>query len=324
MGFGIYSLVYSYLAGVTTATFLIIIAGLKFHKPAFHFRFHEIKKFLSFGIYQTADSIVNYFNSQFDTIIIGKVLGIIPLGIYNMAKNLSMRPAQVINPIITQVSYPLMAKVQHDESQVKAIYLRTINYLSSCNFVIYLFMCVMAKPIILVCFGSKWDSAVLILQLLSIYAMIRSIINPIGTLLLTKGKVKQQFYWNLILLAILPATIYLGSLFGLTGVALASIFSILGMLFAAWRFLVYPNCHATFAQFFAQLTGPILVGTCLVILLVLVNLIPIDNSILQLSIAGTVTAVVIIPLNKVFNKSYYLEMMRILTSVLNRFKKKST
>jgi len=46
-------------------------------------------------------------------------------------KQIIMRPAQIINHIITKVTFPIMAKIQHDTQRLKNIYLKTINYLSS-------------------------------------------------------------------------------------------------------------------------------------------------------------------------------------------------
>ncbi len=163
--------------------------GLKEYKPSFVFKVGKIKEFLSFGAYQMGEKSINYFNSQVDTILIGKLLGMEALGIYSIAKQLIMRPAQVINPIITKVTFPTMAKVQEDTERLKKIYLKTMNYLSSINFPIYAFLFVMAPDLVPLIFGDKWYEAIVIVQILSIYGAIRST----GSLLLANW----GFYWNL-------------------------------------------------------------------------------------------------------------------------------
>lgn len=317
-GFGVYSLVISYLCGVVIAAVLVIMAGLKFHRPTFHFKLSETKKFLSFGMFQTADSTLNYFNTQIDTFVIGKLLGVEVLGIYNIAKNLAMRPAQIINPIAIQVTFPVMAKLQHDDNLLKSVYLKSINYLSSCNIPIYLFICIMAEPIVLVLFGSKWLAAVPSLRILSIYYLVRSTINPVGSLLISKGKVKLSFYWTLAVFLITPAAIWLGAFYGLDGIIYANLIVIVLFLFAAWRVLVYPTCGATFTEFFGQLVSPIKIGIVLLPLLWVIYIIPFNWPLANIILAAGMLAIAILPLNKFFNRIFFNEVMNMVNPLLKK------
>ncbi len=133
-GYGVYSLVYGAIAGSIVQTAQFIELGFKKHKPRLIFKLSDIKEFLNFGAYQMGERTINYFNYQLDTILIGKLLGMEALGIYNIAKSLIMKPAMVFNPIITKVTFPAMAKIQDDIVRLKEVYLKTINYLSSVNF----------------------------------------------------------------------------------------------------------------------------------------------------------------------------------------------
>ena len=200
---------------------------------------------------------INYFNSQFDTILIGKLLGTEALGIYTIAKNLVMKPAQIINPIITKVTFPIMAKIQNDTKQLKNIYLKTINYLCSVNFSIYMAIAVLAEPLVLLLFGDNWLESVVILQILSFYFMFRSIGNPIGSLQLAKGRADLGFYWNLGLFLLVPLAIYLGSFFGLVGVAFALLVLQIFLNFPNWFFMVRPLCGARFKEYFVQIILPL-------------------------------------------------------------------
>jgi O-antigen/teichoic acid export membrane protein len=177
-GYGIYSLVLPLILVMSFKSIFFIYFGLKYHKPKFYFNFSEVKEFVVFGIYQMGSGIVNYFNSQFDIIIIGKVFGSETLGLYSIIKQLVMRPAQIINPIVTRVTFPTMSKIQDDTVRLKNIYLKTINYLSSVNFPIYIAMTVLAPEIITIFLGEKWIHGLEIFQILCIYALIRSTGNP--------------------------------------------------------------------------------------------------------------------------------------------------
>ena len=258
--FGVYALVYPYILTVTIKSVLYIVKGLQFHRPSFYFRVSEVKSFINFGLFQMGSGFVGYFNSQFDIIIIGKLFGQEVLGMYSLAKQLVMRPAQIVNPIVTRVTFPVLAKVQDDQTQLKEIYLKTIYLISLVNFPIYLLMLILAPEIISLFLGEKWADVVPIFQVLTLFALFRSTGNPIGTLVLAKGRPQYELYWNIGLFFYLPLTIYIGSFCGVTGVAWAMSFSMASLIVPNWYFLVYRLCGATFWEYHKQIIKPIVLA----------------------------------------------------------------
>lgn len=260
-GYGVFSLVYGAIISSIVQTCQYLIIGLKEYKPYFRFKLTDVKKFLSFGLYQMGERTVNYFNYQMDTILIGKLLGMETLGIYNIAKQLVMRPAQIVNPTITRVTFPAMAKIQNDIPKLKEIYLKTINYISSINFPIYAFIFVFAKEIVLILFGEKWLGAVPIIQILSVWAAWRSTGNPIGSLLLARGRADVGFYWNFGLFFFIPIGILIASSWGLVGIAIGHNVIMAILVYPAWKFLVNKLCYAGFWEYHIQILKPAIVTT---------------------------------------------------------------
>lgn len=235
-GWGVYALVFSNIVTTAVSTVTLIIAGYKIYKPTFHFRIADIRPFVSFGMYQMGEKVVNYFNHEADTLIIGKLLDISSLGVYNIAKSFVIKPFQVINPILTKISFPIMAKVQNDDIAIRKIYKSMVEVLSYINFPIFAYMFFFPKDIVLLIFGHEWLNAIIPLKILSIYALLRSTMNPVGSLLLAKGKAGLAFYWNLVQFIFLPVFIYIGSFWGIIGVCIVLVifqsipFSITGTL----------------------------------------------------------------------------------------------
>jgi O-antigen/teichoic acid export membrane protein len=256
-GFGVYALVYGTISNIVVSTLLNVLIGIKEHRPALCYSHTEIRPMISFGMYQMGERAINYFNSQFDVILIGKLLGTEALGIYSIAKNLAMRPAMIINPVITRVAFPVMAKVQDDIPRLKGIYLRTINYLSSINFPIYLLIALLAEPIIYLFFSEKWEGSIVILQILALYYAIRSTGNPVGSLQLARGRADLGFYWNLGIFFVTPVILYIGSRWGLEGTAYSLLFSGIFLTVQGWYFLVLPLCEAGFTEYFTQILRPL-------------------------------------------------------------------
>jgi O-antigen/teichoic acid export membrane protein len=251
--FGVYTLVFASLTSTLISSILFILHGKKISKPKLIFSFINIKSYLNFGLYQTGQSTLNYFNSQFDILLIGKLLGTEALGVYSIVKQLAMRPAQVINPILTRVTFPILAKLQNDLPALKDVYLKTMYYISLINFPIYLMIAILSEPIVLILFGDSWKEAIPLLRILAIYFMFRSIGNPMGSLVMATGKVSLEFWWNVVMFTLFPIAIYIGSYWNIVGIAYSLLFTIVITLIPMWYFIINKLCKATLSEFFSPL-----------------------------------------------------------------------
>ncbi|MCA9749631.1 MAG: MOP flippase family protein [Romboutsia sp.] len=309
----VYSLIYSAMTITAISSLLYFIYGIKDHCPAFFLSFGEIKKAFSFGLFQMGERILNYVNFQFDVIIIGRFFGTELLGIYSIAKNLSMYPSNIINPIITKVSFPIMSKIQHDHFKLKGTFLKTINYLSSINFFVYSVLFFSAKPLIILLLGNQWKSSIPVFQILLIYAAIRSTGNPIGSLQLAKGRADMGFYWNLFLLIFIPISIYIGSSFGIEGIAFSLLFLMITLLtLPNWYFMVRPLCGARLNEYMKQIYIPLLNTTvAFVISYYLINMIGLNET-TSIILKTASMSIIYIYLNIRFNKEFIYTLFQLL------------
>ena len=259
-GYGVYALVYSMVVMVFVETVFLVFKGFNLHKPKLYFSLKEVSFFIKFGLFQLGERVTNYFSSQLDILLIGKLLGTDAVGVYSVIKQLVMRPAYILNPIITRVTFPVMSKFQNDIEKLKDIYLKTIKYVASVNFPVYTFMIVLAPFLIKILLGEKWLQYTYIFQLLSVYFMFRAIGNPVGSLILARGRPDIEFYWNIVMLIYIPLWIFVGSFFGLEGVALSLAVSHILLVFIDWRFLIKPMCRASFIEYHKEIAFPFFIS----------------------------------------------------------------
>lgn len=311
-GFGVFALVYANLAGALVATSLLFILGMRDYRPQFIFSYRSLKNkgFFSFGLFQMGEKTVNYFNSNFDTVLIGKLLGMEALGIYNIAKMLTMKPYQILNPIITKVAFPVFAKVQNETAKLKRAYLKVISTLVSLNAPIYVLMIILAEPLINIAFGPEWGEAVPILQILAISYICNSIGNPVGALQLAKGRADLGFYWNLGLFAFLPLSIWAGSFYGLLGVAISiTLFKIIITILPAWYFFIKPLCGAKWKAYTYSFSHPLLIAILAAIIPYFISFWMTEvNSILELIVVGLIFGLNYILLSYKFNQPIVKEV----------------
>ena len=314
LGTGVSALVYGALSLVCVQTLLFFFIGQKNHRPEFVFRFKEVQAFLSFGMFQMGDKSINYLNLQVDAILIGRLLGVESLGIYSIAKQLVMKPAQVFNPIITRVTFPALSTIQEDIPRIRNIYLKTVHYLSLINFPIHAFIFIYASELLFLLFGPRWVEAAPVLRVLSVWAAFRSTGNPIGSLLLARGRVQRGFWWNLFVMLYTPIGIYVGSFWGIDGVVISLLILAFPVgYFLNWFFLVHPLCEAPLVLYSKKILNPFVLNMIIVIIMITFNMIlDLGNIYLNLVLGTLVGSFVVFVLYKLFEPELFVEIRKVI------------
>lgn len=221
-GHGVYALIWGQLTNSLTKSLMLAITGWKKDAPRIHFKRKDLKGYLRFGIFQMGERSINYFNSYLDQLVLGILIGATGLGYYSFAHNLVIKPIRKINPVLTRVAFPVFAKIQNDNERLKRGYMTLRRLLSSVNFPILFGLSATAPVFIPVIFGEQWLPSIPILQILAFVAMFRSAGNPVGSLMLAKGRPDLGFRWNFMLLFTQIPGIYIGAkYYGPLGAAIA-------------------------------------------------------------------------------------------------------
>lgn len=262
LNFGVYALVYASIANVFVSTALLILFGLKKYKPKFVFTFRSLKGkgFFSFGLYQMGEKLLNYFVREMDTLLIGYFLGMNMLGVYTIAKNLTMKPYQLINPVVTKIAFPVLSKIQNEISRFKSIFLKIVRMLATLNAFVYGLIILLAKPLVLLLFGKAWLVAVPIVQILSLSGFLSGIGNPVASLVLAKGHADWGFFWTLVKFFIVPVSIYFGVKYGLAGASWALFLTKLIAIIPTWYFLIRLVSKASLSEYLSVFSGVVLIA----------------------------------------------------------------
>lgn len=210
-----------YLVNTVVRTSLFGFFGRKIYRPGFHFSLKSVSTNLKFGAWLTADSVINYVNTNLSTLVLARILGAGVAGGYNLAYNVAVVPPMKLNPIITRVLFPAFAKIQDDTAKLRVNFYKLLSIVGIINFPALLGLMVVSNNFVPLVFGEKWQFITPILQLLCVVGLLRSIGNPIGSLLMAKARVDISFKFNVFKTCLfIPAIIVGGQLGGALGVTL--------------------------------------------------------------------------------------------------------
>ncbi len=258
MGLGATSIVLGTLLGALLTALCAWAWLRRGWRPQLRLRMAEVRPFLGFGGRVVVNHIVNHVNLVADIFIGNRLLGPALMGLYAVPRNLALQIQDSINPIVTRVGFPLIAQLQADRAQVANVYLRTMRMTSSVNAPVYLFVFVFAPDIVALLLGADWQQSATILRILALWGAVRSTANPVGSLLLGVGRADLSLHWNLALLAVVPAVVWIGAGQGVVGLATSLLLLQLALFVPAWYFLVHRTCGAGLPAYAKAALAPML------------------------------------------------------------------
>lgn len=310
-GGGVYALVASTLTSAVISTALCWWVLADGWRPMWRLRLGEIHEFLGSGAYIMGFSLINTINMQADILIGGHMLGAANLGAFSVPKELSLRLAMIINPIVTRVGLPVMAKAQGDKALLKSIYLKTLRMTASVNFPLYMAIAIFAPEIVGIMFGSQWQESVPLLRILALWGLFRSIGNPAGSLVFALGRGRLIFLWSVGQMLIQVPVFWLGSKYGLEGLAFTLLVCAMVLPIPQWYIIIRPLCDAQFIEYFKQLAIPFSISA-LAAVAGYATALPFDNNMLRLGTGAVVGGSAYLILSRWLNRSWFVAIAELL------------
>ncbi len=231
------ALIYGLIAGAISE----VIISFKFisPKPTFNFNRKIFKEIVSRGKWITGAGIFGYLFQNGDNVVVGRVLGTGPLGIYDMAYSISTLPLNEVSDIVARVTFPVYVKISEDKKRLRRAYIRTILLTALFALPLLLLFLLFPQQLILLFLGPNWIEAADILRVLAVFSMLSILGSPTGAVFYA---VKKQKYLTVIsivsfvvmIVSILP----LINQFGLIGAGMAAILGSLAALILMIYYLI--------------------------------------------------------------------------------------
>ena len=177
-GFGVWSLVCStLLAGVTN---VILLWKMSSWRPTWEFSFESLKNLFSFGGLILLSALVETIYVNIQGLIIGKAFSATKLGYYTQARKLEEVPSASLSSIVNEVSFPVFSKLQDDRQTLKRGVQKSIKSVVYLNFPLMALLIVIAHPLFILLYTSKWEPAVPYFQILCLGSMLYTL-NTVNT-----------------------------------------------------------------------------------------------------------------------------------------------
>jgi O-antigen/teichoic acid export membrane protein len=203
----------------------------------------------AFGFYSSGVAIINVFYSFAPQLILARTLNLTAVGLYSRA----MSATQIFDRMVVQVLSPVImpAIFSHTKAggDLKAIYLTSVELLSSVQWPFLLFVAIMAHPLILIWLGPTWLEIVPLVRLLCVGYLALFAACLTYPVLVAVGRVRDALTASLISLP--PSLLLIGaaSFFGVEAVAATALVALPFQAFVAIHYICR-HIGMSFAEFF--------------------------------------------------------------------------
>ena len=201
-GWGVWSLVYGQVIGEAGAT--LLLWGVARWRPTFRPDWKLLRPIAGYGAQMISISGLGWLIADLDYLIIGRLLGAVPLAIYTLGFRI---PEMVIRNLalsVATVAFPVTARLQADLKALRDAYLTMQHYmlmlLAPLSFGLYATTPVLMRLL----FGTKWEATIPVMKVLCLYMLVSGVGTWAGVVYKAVGRpdiLNKLAIVNLVLLA---------------------------------------------------------------------------------------------------------------------------
>ena len=225
LGYGVWALVYP-------AFFTLLAKAVLFWRyqrwfPGFKFSWKIWREFFSFGSKLLLSDLLNTVYGYIYPLVIGKKFSATDLGYYTKADSYAGLPSTVSTSVLSNVTFPVLARIQDDDTALQSVYRRLISLSAFVIFPILMGICALAKPFVICLLTEKWSESVIYLQILC-FALMWYPVHALNlNLLQVKGRsdlfLRLEVIKKILGVAILIVSIPFGLVYMCAGRVLSSV-----------------------------------------------------------------------------------------------------
>ena len=223
LGAGAWALVLQQVA--LLATFAVALWWRAGWHPTFEFSGLVFRRLGSFAIRVAGGRWARLAELLVLSLLIGKLVGVPALGAWSFAMSTVILPLTVIAIPIAEVLFSAFSRLRGDRERIAALWLESIRFLAAVILPVLVGLIVVAPDLIPAVFGSQWHVSVGIIQILSVYVIIRSLQSWSSVVMDAVGRPQVTLWTQLAALCLTPLAVVIGCQWSVEAVAACFVLS---------------------------------------------------------------------------------------------------
>lgn len=180
--------------------------------------YRHYKDLFNYGIILTLIRITNYVNISGINFLLGKIITIQEVGLFDRANRISNIPGRYIGDIVQKISMPTMVKIDKDDQLFK-VYYKSLSFLHSLLIPVSVFFATFSMPCVLILLGHHFKDANMSLRLMLIALPFQISTRLSDGVMRVKGLLVANLKRKVLSMFLLLGSMYFGSRWHITGIS---------------------------------------------------------------------------------------------------------
>ncbi len=203
-GWRVWALVAGELIAASLITILVYIVSS--WRPRVQFVRSIFGELFGYGKHIAVSQVLIFGITNIDDLFVGRMLGQAALGQYGLAYKVSNTPATNIARLVNRVTFPAFSMLQADQARMRNAFFRQVRLVAALAMPIGVATVVFAHDFVYAVLNESWAPAIVPMQILAIYGVIRAVASNMGVIFQAGGKPKWLAgiaAWRLVTMAVL-------------------------------------------------------------------------------------------------------------------------
>jgi PST family polysaccharide transporter len=255
-----------------------------------------MKELLEFGVHLLVTALMVFVMYSVDQLVVGKVLGIVTLGVYFVALRFGRTLGEQISGTVNRVLFPTMTRIKDSLELLHVLYAESLRMIAIIAVPLSFGLSALSPLFVSVVLGQRWASASVPIAILSFQGLLGALVPPAANVLISIGKTKYMSIQSSIQAAAMVILTYpVVVLFGINGVCILMVSLTLGVL--VYFFVVFSRIFKKeFIEVIRPMAPPVLSGFVTYVALVMSVLLVPTNAfwLVTLSLSGAALYIVVL------------------------------
>lgn len=250
----------------------------------------EFKSLLKFSGHLTGFTFINFFARNTDSLIIGRVLGSVALGVYSQAYKVMMFPLQSMTQVASRALFPIMSRQQNDINEMAKLYFRSLRTIAALTAPLMAGLWMLREPFVRLALGAQWDAVATILAWLAAVGFIQSLTSTTGSVFMATGRTDLLLRLGIIGTILQVTSFFIGVNWGIESVAICYLIANIVNLFPCF-WLTLRQLNSSYRDLISILWKPILFSAVMIGVLYPLKLILVNQGVSSIWLLGGGTVI---------------------------------
>jgi PST family polysaccharide transporter len=200
---------------------LVLVFAVSSFRPRLVFDWRSAKDHVIFGRDVLGSNLIGFFTRSMDNLVIGRVLGAAPVGLYAMAFQFVRLPMMMITGPLQYVLYAHVARIQTDKVAMRQMFLLLTRTMAVVIFPVMGMVAAAHGPVFDLMLSAKWHASGDLFLAVAPIGALQAVTALGGTFLMASGRTDIQMRAAAEFGVLWVAALVVSVWFGVSGVAMA-------------------------------------------------------------------------------------------------------